>query len=129
MPYSTFMRGGTATHLRGLAWLSLTDSALFLRGSATDDGGGGASFTWGTATVWGTAQAVPCRLDPIGSGEAEQVFGGQLDERSTHRLRLPAGAAVAATDRVLVQGRGTWEVTALLQRTNEWSRVAEVVGT
>lgn len=129
MPYSTSFGDRPVARLRGVAWLTLTDTGYVLRGSITDDAGGGAASTWGTATVWGTATGVPCRIDPIGGARGETAFGGQIDDRSTHRLTMPAGAAVDVADRVAVAGRGTFEVTAIRTRTGEWARVVELVGT
>ena len=121
MPFSTFLDGRTHSQLRGIAWLSLSDTGHILRGSATDDQGGGIT------QVWGTAGTVSCRIDPL-SGR-EQVFGGQIDDRTTHVLTLPAGTDISDTDQVVIASRGTFEVTAVRTRTREWVRYAEVVGT
>ena len=121
MPFSTFLDGRTPDQLRGLMWLTLSETGYVIRGTVTSDSGGGVT------TTWGTAGTVDCRIDPLGGGEDE--FGGQIDDRSTHILTVPAGASVEDTDRVIVGSRGTFEVTAVRQRTREWSRVFEVVGT
>lgn len=121
MPFSTFLDGREPDQLRGLAWLSLSETGYVIRGSAVDDGGGGVTQTWGTA---GT---VSCRIDPMGGREG--VFGGQIDDRSTHLLHVPAGTSLDDADRFVIPARGTFEVTAVRQRTREWSRVFEVVGT
>ena len=121
MPLSTFLDGREPNQLRGIAWLTLSETGYVLRGTAVDDGGGGVTQTWGTA---GTVQ---CRLDPLTGGE--DVFGGQVDDRSTHLLTLPPGTSLVDTDRVYIPQRGTFEVTAVRQRTREWTTRAEVVGT
>jgi hypothetical protein len=123
MPLSTFLDGQEPTRLRGLAWLSLSDTGHVVRGSATSDSGGGVS------TVWGTASTVVCRIDPIGDRGQGRTTGGRIDERSTHVVTLPAGTDVVADDRFLIVGRGTFEVTAVRERTREWAEFVEVVGT
>ena len=121
MPLSTFLNGRDLATPRGLLFLSLSESATILTLTATDDTGGGASTTWGTA---GTA--VPCRIDPLG-GNGRGVTGGRIDERSTHIVTVPPGTPVTASGRVVIANRGTFEVTATRDRTAEWSRTFEVV--
>lgn len=109
--------------LRGLLYLSLTELADIYALTSVDDGGGGATVTWGTA---GTA--IPCRVDPLLTG-AEGFAGGRVADRSTHLVTMPPGTPVAAPNRVAVQGRGTFEVTAVRDRTGEKARLVEVVAT
>lgn len=119
MSLSTFLNAGTATQLRGLAWLALSDSGSVLALSITDDGGGG-----GTAS-WAAGPAVPCRVDPLTA--RSRVTGGAIDERSTHVVTVPAGVSVSASGRFAITGRGTFEVTAVRSRTAELTHTFEVI--
>jgi len=119
MPLSTFLDGTNPTRLRGLQWLSLSDTGHVLRGTVADDGGGGVTTGW---TLVGT---FACRVDPLAG--RSRVTGGRIDERSTHLVTVPAGTLVDAGERFVVDGRGTFEVTATWDRTREWAREFEVV--
>jgi len=120
-PYTTFLDGQNPSQFRGLAWLSLTGTGHVVRGSFVSDSGGGGSATF---TPQGT---VSCRIDPLAVGGAERYAGGQIDDRTTHLLRIPPDTDVTTADRFIIDGRGTFEVTALRSRTNEWLRTVEVV--
>lgn len=120
MGLSTFLNGRASSQLRGLMWLSLSETGTVLALTSTDDSGGGASQTW----VAGSA--VPCRIDPLTSNS--RVTGGQIDERSTHLVTIAPGGTVTATDRFAITGRGTFEVTALREQTSELEHVFEVIG-
>jgi hypothetical protein len=58
---------------------------------------------------------------------AGRVTGGRIDERSTHVVTVPTGSTVNAEDRFRITGRGTFEVTATRERTDDWSVVFEVL--
>lgn len=122
MGISTFLNGRDPDQLRGVQFLSLSDTAIILRRTAASDAGGGAAWTWGTA---GTA---PCRVYPAGGG-AGGLVGGALNERTTHFCRLPAATDVDTPDRIAIAGRGTFEVTLAQERTGEVSRLVEVMQT
>ena len=62
MGLSTFLNGREPDRLRGLLWLSLSETGVILTGAAATDTGGGGTFTWAAA---GT---VPCRIDPLSAG-------------------------------------------------------------
>lgn len=113
MGQATFLRGREAVQLRGLAFLSLTETCHILERSFSSDAGGGGTMVWGTA---GTA---PCRVDPVTRANTEQVVANRLSDRSTHRITVPSGTSVSTDDRVEVVSRGTFEVTAVPQRTDE----------
>lgn len=120
MSLGTYLNGGTIAQLRGLAFLSLSDSGIWIQASGTtgDSGGGRGSITWGTA---GT---LPCRLDPlVGS---ENVVADRLNDRSTHQITLPPATAITTDDRIVIDSN-TYEVTALRDRTAESLRVIEAV--
>lgn len=119
MPFGTFLDGRPPQNLRGLLWLRLTDTGYVLAGSATDDSGGGASTTWNAGT------AIPCRVDPLAGGE-EQIGSG-IDDRSTHVITVPAGTSVTSQSRFAITNRGTFEITAVRERTSEWARRFEAV--
>jgi hypothetical protein len=122
MGLSTFLNGGAAIQLRGLQWLALSEAGSVAAGSVVDDQGGGAG-----SAVWTFGTAVPCRIDPIGDASSDSLIAGRIDERSTHRITVPAGTQVATASRFAITGRGTYEVTAVPERTAERTRVFEVV--
>lgn len=107
------------TQLRGLAWLSFTDTGHVGSKTIVSDAGGGGTATW----TYGTG--VPCRIDPL-SGD-ERVTAGRISERSTHMVSAPPETAVAAANRILIDGRGTYEVTAVPETTGGPIRFVEVV--
>jgi hypothetical protein len=121
MSLSTFLNGGTATQLRGLQWLALSDVGNIGAGTIVSDGGGGGTFNY----TYGSA--IPCRIDPLGSRLPGAMLGGRIDERSTHVITVPAGTDVLAASRFAVVGRGTFDVTSVPERTAEWTRVFEVM--
>ena len=118
MTLGTFL-AGPITQLRGLSWLSFTDTGHVGTGTATDDAGGGAATTW----VYGTG--VPCRVDPLTSDES--VGGGRLSDRSTHVMHAPAGTVITTGNRFSVDGMGVFVVTAVHTRSDEMNMVFEVV--
>jgi hypothetical protein len=122
VPLSTFLDGRAASQLRGIQWLSMSDTGHVVRSSATDDLGGGIT------QAWVAGAAVPCRLDPV-KAPGGGLTGGRIDERSTHLVTLTAGTTVSTDDRFSIDGRGTFEITALRDRTGEWVREFEVVAT
>lgn len=121
MPLSTFLDGQSPDQLRGLMWLSLADTGYILANTVTSDSGGGGT------SVWGTAGTTECRVDPVSGNETS--VAGRIDDRSTHLITLPPATAVSTNHRILVSGRGTYEVTAVRAPTREWIRVVEAVET
>jgi head-tail adaptor len=122
VPISTFLNGRDPSRLRGLQFLALSDVAVITRRTSTSDSGGGASQSWAAI---GTA---PCRVYPATAAPG-RIVAGALDENTTHYCRLPAGTDVTAPDRIVVSGRGTFEVTLATTRTGEVSRLVEVMQT
>jgi hypothetical protein len=120
MPISTFIRGRPANPPRGLQFLALTETAMIQTPISVDDGGGGASQIWQTS---GTAN---CRIYPVSSRAMSRVIGGAISERSTHYIEAVLGTQVALVDRVVIPARGTFEVTAVLERTSALTTVFEV---
>lgn len=123
MSVSTFLDGNTPDQLRGLLWLSLSETAHIVTEAFVSDGGGGGSVTF---TPAGT---IPCRIDPVGQQRLGGVRGGRIDERSTHLVTLPPNTAVDSTQQIAIDGRGTFEVTALREQTREMARMVEVIKT
>lgn len=121
MPLSTFLNGRAYTTLRGAAFLALSETGHVISGSITDDAGGGGT------TTWTAGSAIPCRIDPLGSRGDEREIGGRISERSTHFVHIPSGTEVVAGDTFAIDGRGTFEITAVPQRTAEMVRLIEVV--
>lgn len=121
MPLHTFLNGGSAIRLRGLQWMAMSDFGRIGAGSVVSDSGGGGTMVW---TYGGT---IPCRIDPLAGGADTDVVAGRIDERSTHILTVPSGTSATSNSRVLVVGRGTFEVTAVRTRTDEWVGRLEAV--
>jgi hypothetical protein len=119
MPLTTFLNDGTVSQLRGAAWLALSDVGQVGEGTVTDDSGGGGSVTW----AYGTD--VPCRLDPITSNES--LMAGRVNDRSTHLITVPPNLTVLTSSRFAITGRGTFEITAVRERTGEQLRFLEAV--
>jgi hypothetical protein len=114
MPIGTFLNGTTPARLRGLLWLSLSETGNVLAATSTSDSGGGATVAW----VAGTA--VPCRIDPINAfGKPDH---GRRDRRALDACRdRPARHERRQTDnRFSITGRGTFEITAVRQLTAEF---------
>lgn len=119
MPISTSLHDNVPTTLRGLRFLALSETGYVLRGTVTDNQGGGASSSYGTV---GT---VDCRVDPVGGRET--VIANRIDERTTHLITVPPQTNVAAEDRFQISGIGDFEITAVQVRTDEQVRLLEAV--
>jgi hypothetical protein len=119
---ATFMRGGVQQHLRGAQLLSFTDAANVIRRTAVSDGGGGAAWTW--SVVAGT---IPCRVYPVTPRGRGAIVGGALDEKTTHYCAFPTGTDVNTADRIVVADRGTFDVTMAATRTDQLTRLVEVM--
>lgn len=71
----------------------LPDTCHILSKTLTNDGSGGQSAAWGTATA-----SVACRLDPINGVESQ--VGGVLQPYHSYTLTLPHGTTIKETYRV-----------------------------
>lgn len=109
------MRVGT----RGLVTEALTENAQVLSGTVVDDGGGGGTVTF---TAGGT---IGCRIDTLAGQEGE--VADRISDRSTHLVTLPFDTSITAANELLIAGRGTFEVTAVREHTDEFARMVEVV--
>lgn len=122
MGFTTFLRGGTVTQLRGLAFFALSETGYILAGSITSDGGGGGT------TTWGTTGTVACRIYPLATTGVSRFVGGAINEESTHMVRMPAGATITLENRIVVGSRGTFDVLMAPERTDQpTTRVVEVI--
>lgn len=111
---SYYSTAGTA--LRGLAYLALSDTGYILRGSVTDNLGGGGTLTWGTAgTVW-------CRVAPAGGAETEMAEG--IFGRDAYTITVPALTNVTTADRFKADGI-EFEIAAVNTRTDEQLRTLD----
>jgi head-tail adaptor len=119
MSLSTSLDGVQATALRGLTMLSLSDSGHTITLTSTSDSGGGATSTSASGST------IPCRVDPIGGGEAS--IAERIDDRSTHRIMIPASTTINTAERFVVTGWGTFEITAVRERTRTQVRILEAV--
>lgn len=121
MPITTFLNGRTDyIQLRGMAFMALSEVGYVVAGSVTSDAGGGGTTTWVAGTV-----GIPCRVDALGGGES--VTAGQISENSTHQITLPAATPIDEVNRFAITGRGTFDITAVPERTGEFLRVLEAV--
>jgi hypothetical protein len=121
MPLSTFLDGRDPIQLRGLAWLALSDTCVTQSAGGTSDAGGGIT------DVWSSGGTFACRIDPAIGGAGGDLTGGRIDERTTHVVTAPAGVSMNAGQRVVVASAGTFEITAVHQRTRDWSQTFEVI--
>jgi hypothetical protein len=121
MPISTFLNGRAVTRSRGLQWLSFSDVITIQTPTATSDSGGGGTIAWQTA---GTTTG---RIYPVTIRGKGGIVGGALNERSTHFLSMPPATSINTADRVLIAGRGTFEVTMALETTDALSTRVEVI--
>jgi hypothetical protein len=121
MPISTFLNGRASTRLRGAKFLAFSDTGNIQRRTATSDSGGGASWAWNTV---GTAA---CRVYPVSIRGQGRLTGGALDEHTTHFGAFPVGTSIDTPDRVVIAGRGTFDVTLALNRTDALTRVVELM--
>lgn len=106
---------------RGLITEALTEEGWPIGGTVVDDGGGGAS---GTAIAGGT---VSCRIDSMAAQGRESVVGDRLSDRSTHLITLAPGNSVTTESAFYIDGRGTYEVTAVREHTGAFATVFEAV--
>ncbi len=118
-PLATFVNGRPYTTLRGAAFLFLSDVGHIVSGSVAGDSGGGGTTVWTAGTT-----NIPCRIDALSGSES--VIAARISEHSTHEITLPPETAVTVQDRFAIDGRGTFDVTAVLERTVEWTRIIEV---
>lgn len=95
---------GPGAEPRGLALRILRQTGHFEIMGGTSDGGGG--LIAGTA-VGGT---IPCRVDPV-SGDPT-IIGARLDSETTHIIHVLGGSVFVAGDHFVVDGRGTFQITA-----------------
>lgn len=104
---------------RGLIREALRESGWTVDSTIVDDGGGGGT------TVSVTGGTVRCRIDSLAGGEG--YVADRISDRSTHLITLPPETAVTTEMKFQIDGRGTYEVTAVREHTGELSTVVEAV--
>ena len=119
MPLTTFLDGRPATQLRGLMWLALSDVGHVVTQVSADDAGGGVTQVWTAGT------AIPCRVDDLAGGEG--VSAGRISDQSTHTILVQPDVVPSPIDRFAIDGKGTFEITAVRNRTRDWAQVLEAV--
>jgi head-tail adaptor len=83
----------------------MPDTCNLLTNSATADGYGGITSTWGTAVA-----SVPCRLDGIKGNE--QLAGGAIMPFHTYVMTFPSTAVVTEANRIQ-HGGYTYQVRSV----------------
>jgi hypothetical protein len=120
VPLSTFLNNRPPTQLRGLAFMALSETATIQTRTQSSDDAGDAILSWASGGTVG------CRLYPVTRRGRGREIAGAIDERSTHYLITPQGTVIGLADRVLVAGRGTYEITMILDHSNAFVAEYEV---
>ena len=121
MPLTTFLYERPPIRGRGLMLTALNDVAVIQSRTSTGDTGGDAGVAWNAK---GTAV---CRVYPVTMRGKGGLVGERLNERSTHFCALPLGTDVTPSDRIVIAGRGTFEVTLALDTTSPFTTRVEVI--
>lgn len=120
MPLTTFLNERVSVRLRGLMFTSMNDVAVIQGRASTTDAGGDAS------TIWNAKGTVVCRLYPVSLRGKGALTGERLDERTTHFCSMPLGTDITTSDRIVIAGGGTFEVTVALDATSQFTTRIEV---
>ena len=120
MSLGTFLNDRPPIKLRGALFLALNETATILTRTAATDNGGGATYTWTSGA------AVNCRIYPVTLRGQPRVLGGRIDERTTHFCVTPPGTNATTGQRFFIAGRGTFEITMALERSDALTVVYEV---
>ena len=121
MPLTTFLNERTPIRLRGLQFAAFNDVAVIQGRASTSDIGGDAT------TAWNTKGTAVCRVYPVTMRGKGGLVGDRLNERSTHFCAMPLGTDITPSDRVVIAGRGTFEVTLALDTTSAFTTRVEVI--
>lgn len=105
---------------RGLVTEGLSKSGWTLSGTVTDDGGGG-----GTVSVV-AGGTVACRIDAMGD-TGESSVANRISDRSTHLITSSPDLSISTDQQFVIDGRGTYEVTAIREHTGEFTTLFEAV--
>lgn len=108
-----------AAPTRGLTLAFLPETGNVLAGTVVDDGGGG-----GTVSTT-TGADLPCRIDSLSGSEGEAA--DRVSDRSTHLVTTLAETVITTANQFAIDGRGTFEVTAVREHSAETTRAFEVV--
>ena len=104
------------TALRAAQEAAMPETVTIKRLTLSDNGAGGFSESWGTAST------VSGRIGPYNRQASEGVVAERLAGRAGYTLTLPALTDVRASDRLVV-GTRTFEVIQPIARSNETARV------
>ncbi len=123
MGLSTFLSNPP---IRGLLWLSLTDTGRFLIRSSVSDGGGGQTETYlpDPSAAWAGTNNVACRIDALSGIEGE--VADRVSDRSTHLVTINAPYSVSLNSDFQILNRGRYEITAIREHTGEMATQFEV---
>ena len=121
MPLTTFLDGRAPIRQRGLMFTSMSDVGVIQGRTSTSDVGGDAG------AAWNAKGTVVCRVYPVTMRGKGGLIGERLNERSTHFCSMPLGADITTSDRIVIAGRGTFEVTLALDTTSAFDTRVEVM--
>lgn len=104
------------TALRAAQEAAMPETVTIYRLTLSDNGAGGFSESWGTAST------VSGRIGPYNRQASEGVVAERLAGRAGYTVTLPALTDVREADRLVV-GTRTFEVVWVIRRTYETARV------
>jgi hypothetical protein len=124
MGITTFMHDTPPT--RGLVWLALSETAVLQSQQYTDADDDDDDAGTGGQLSYAPSGTVPCRIYPVSVRGMGRVIGGAVSEQSTHYVVTPPGTTVNLTDQVIIDTRGTFQVTVVLDRSDAQTTMFEV---
>ena len=104
---------------RGLDLAFFPETGNIIGGSITDNQGGGGTFTESVGSD------IPCRIDALGGDEGE--IAERLSDRTTHIVTVIGDTEIDTANDFAIDGRGTFEVTAVREHSGDFTLPFEVV--